>query len=85
MNARADVIRTERSMTRDAEQSMLAWHPSTAIARRSGVERASLYCMLGKPQAATALFSTQELTLHPGTHTSDCPLVVREVRALWMQ
>jgi len=27
MNARADVIRTERSMTRDAEQSILARHP----------------------------------------------------------
>jgi len=84
MNARANVIRTEGSMTRNAEQSILAWHPSTAIARRPGIERASVYCVPGKRQVTAALSSTQKLTLHPATHTSDRRLIVRKVRARWM-
>jgi len=74
MNARAGVTRTEGSMTRNAEQSILTWHPSTAIARRLGIGRASVYSVLGKPQVVAALSSTQQLTLPPATQTSDRPL-----------
>ncbi len=84
MNARAGMTRTEGSMTRNPEQSILTWHPSTAIARRLGIGRASVYCVLGEPQIAAALSSTQELTLHPATQTSDRPLIVRKIRACWM-
>jgi len=84
MNARADVIRTKGSVTRNAEQSILAWHPSTAIARRLGTGRASVYCVPGQRQVTAALSSTRKLNLHPATQTLDRPLVVRKVRARWM-